>query len=386
VIDASNMIVMPGFIDTHHHSYQELLRGVLADGLLDPDYRRDLAILTPAYRAQDAYAGVLVSALSALSQGVTTVVDTSQVSNTPEHTDACIRAFQEAGLRTVFAYSRGAWPEQAYPQDIIRLRATYFSSEDQLLTLALGATLVEELFVAAREVGAPVVSHGVNDATEGALFALARAGLLGPASEYIHCTHLSDDAWALIRDTGGKVSLSVPIEMTMGHGMPGIQDALEHGVRPSLSSDVAVTLSADPFTIMRSAFTLQRLLLLQRERRGDENLPPLLTSRDVLELATVEGARCAGLERKVGTLTPGKDADIVLLRTDQINVWPVNNAAGAIVTLMDTSNVDAVFVAGKVMKWRGNLVGVDVPRVLRMAGEARDAVLREAGFPSDLLS
>jgi cytosine/adenosine deaminase-related metal-dependent hydrolase len=359
---------------------------VLADGLLDPDYRRDLAILTPAYRAQDAHAGVLVSALSALSQGVTTVVDTSQVSNTPEHTDAMVRAFQEAGIRVVFAFSRGSWPEQQYPQDIVRLRGAHFASEDQLLTLALGLTLVEELFVAAREVGAPAVSHGVNDGTEEALFGLARAGLLTPASEYIHCTHLSPEAWSLIRDTGGKVSLAVPIEMTMGHGMPGIMDALEHGLRPSLSSDVAVTLTADPFTIMRSAFTLQRLLVLQREKRGEGNLPPLLTSREVLEMATIEGARCAGLDHKVGTLTPGKEADIVLLRIDQLNVWPVNNAPGAIVTLMDTSNVDTVFVKGKVMKWRGNMVGVDMARVRQTVAESRDSVLRTANFPVNLLS
>ena len=92
----------------------------------------------------------------------------------------------------------------------------------------------------------------------------------------------------------------------MGHGMPPIQEALDHGIRPSLSSDVDATMAQDPFTLMRSAFTLQRLLVLQRARNGEQNLPPLLTCRDVLEFATIEGARCAGLESKVGTLTPGK--------------------------------------------------------------------------------
>jgi 5-methylthioadenosine/S-adenosylhomocysteine deaminase len=177
------------------------------------------------------------------------------------------------------------------------------------------------------------------------------------------------------------VSLSVPIEMAMGHGMPGIQGALDHGVRPSLSSDVDVSMTQDPFTIMRSAFSLQRLLLLQRAKAGEENLPPLLTCREVLEFATIDGARCAGLDRKIGTLTPGKDADVVLLRTDLLNVWPVNSAAGAIVTLMDTSNVEAVFVAGQIKKWRGSLVGVDVSRVLRIAEESRQAVVRTSGFP-----
>jgi cytosine/adenosine deaminase-related metal-dependent hydrolase len=230
------------------------------------------------------------------------------------------------------------------------------------------------------------VSHGVNDRTESSLHELGRAGLLKPGDEYIHCTHLSDAAWKLIKDTGGNVSLSPPIEMAMGHGMPGIQDALDHGIRPSLSSDVDVTMAQDPFTVMRSAFTLQRLNLLQRARKNEPNLPPLLTTRDVVEFATVEGARCTLLDRKVGTLTPGKEADIVLLAADRLNVWPLNNVPGVVVNLMNPGNVDTVFIAGKVRKWRGDLVGVDVPRVRRIVQEARDGVIRRANFPVNLFN
>ena len=172
----------------------------------------------------------------------------------------------------------------------------------------------------------------------------------------------------------------------MGHGMPGIQDALDHGIRPSLSSDVDVTMAQDPFTVMRAAFTLQRLNLLQRAKKGEQNLPPLLTCRDVLEFATIEGARCADLEAKVGTLTPGKEADIVLLKADRLNVWPLNNAPGAIVNLMNPMNVETVFIAGKVRKWRGELIGVDVARVQRIVADARDGVLRRANFKIDLFS
>jgi 5-methylthioadenosine/S-adenosylhomocysteine deaminase len=136
---------------------------------------------------------------------------------------------------------------------------------------------------------------------------------------------------------------------------------------------------------MRTAFTLQRLNVLQRERNGALNLPPLLKCRDVLEFATIEGARCALLDRKVGTLTPGKEADIVLLRADRINVWPLNNAPGVVVNLMNPSNVETVFIAGKVRKWRGNLVDVDLARVLRLAQEARDGVVRRADFKTNLL-
>jgi 5-methylthioadenosine/S-adenosylhomocysteine deaminase len=188
----------------------------------------------------------------------------------------------------------------------------------------------------------------------------------------------------LIKDTGGHVSLAVPIEMAMGHGMPAIQDALDHGIRPSLSSDVDVTMSQDPFTLMRSTFTLQRLPILQRARNGAQILPPLLPCRGVLEFATIEGARCALLENKVGTLTPEKEADIVVLRADLLNVRPINNAPDAVVNLMNPSNVETVFIARKVMKWRGSLAGIDVSRVLRLEQEARDAVLRRAGFKVSL--
>jgi 5-methylthioadenosine/S-adenosylhomocysteine deaminase len=229
------------------------------------------------------------------------------------------------------------------------------------------------------------VSHGVSNNTERTLLELERAGLLRPGDEYIHCTHLSDTAWRLLKDTGARISIAAPIEMAMGHGLPPIQAALDHGIRPSLSSDVDATMAQDPFTIMRTAFTLQRLMLLQRARGREQNLPPLLTCRDVLEFATIEGARCAGLESKVGTLTPGKEADIVMLTADRLNVWPLNNAPGAVVNVMNPSNVDTVFIAGKVKKWRGNLVDVDAARVRRVVQEARDAVVRRSGFQMNLL-
>jgi cytosine/adenosine deaminase-related metal-dependent hydrolase len=386
VIDAANRVVIPGFVDTHSHSYQGLLRNILISGLLNPDYNRDIqTTLTPAYRAADAYAGILVTALGMIDMGTTAMVDISQVSHTPEHSDACVRALQESGIRAVYAYHRGAGPAAQYPQDIKRLQRTYFSSKDQLLTLALTANLNANVFTLAREVGVPVVQHLVGDDLSTQLLELARTGLLRSGDEYVHCLGINDAAWRVIKDTGGRVSICASIDMAMGHGLPAIQEALDNGFRPSLSSDHGVVIAQDFFTVMRSTYTLQRLLILQRARKGEQNLPPLLTCRDMLEFATTAGAQCANLDTKVGTLTPGKEADIVMLRADRLDVWPLNNAPMAVVNLMNPGHVDTVFIAGKVKKWRGNLVGVDVARVLRLVEEARDAVVRRAGFQTNLL-
>lgn len=381
VIDAANRIVMPGFVDTHSHSYQALLRDIMPNGLLEPDYNRDVQrLLTPAYQPEDAYAGELLNALGMIDTGTTTVVDISQVSHSPEHSDACIRALQEAGIRAVFSYHRGAGPRARFPQDITRLQKTYFSTNDQLLTLALTASLDAKLYAVAREAGVPAVLHLVGRDLSEPLLALGRAGLLRPGDEFIHCLGLNDAAWRLMRDSGGHVSICAQIDMTMGHGTPTIQQALDHGFRPSLSSDHGVEIAQDLFTIMRSTLTFQRWQLLQRARNGELGLPPLLTCRDMLEFATIEGARCANLESKIGTLAPGKDADIVLLSTDRLNLWPLNNAPGLVVNMMNPGDVDTVIIAGKIKKWRGNLVGVDSARVQRLAQEARDAVMRRAGF------
>jgi hypothetical protein len=328
--------------------------------------------------------GVLVTALAFMDMGTTTMVDISQSNHTPEHSDALIASLTEAGIRTVCAYSRGAGPGSKYPQDVVRLRQAYFNSQDQLLTLAMATSLDPKIFEYTREVGLRSVLHvRINSEP---LLALGRAGLLRPGDEYIHCTHLNDAAWRLIKDSGGRTSHSPPLEMAMAHGMPSIQDALDHGMGCSLSSDHSATVAQDMFGIMRTAFNLQRLFILQRKRNGEQNLPPLLTPREVLEFATIEGARCADLESKVGSLTPGKDADIVMLRADRFDVWPMNNAPGTVVNLMNPSHVENVFIAGKVKKWRGSLVGVDVARIQRLAQEARDAVLARANFKVDLVS
>jgi cytosine/adenosine deaminase-related metal-dependent hydrolase len=233
----------------------------------------------------------------------------------------------------------------------------------------------------ARKLGIRISVHvGVGAAGKfGKLGEMGRAGLLGPDTTYIHCCTLSDEELQMIADTGGTVSISAPVEMQMGHGMPPVQRCLDRGLRPSLSVDVETTVSGDLFAQMRSVLTLQRAQVNELRLAGKE-APAPLSSRDVMEFATLQGARANGLEHKVGTLTPGKDADVIMLRMDRINVLPVNDPIGVVVRGMDSSNVDSVFNAGQARKRRGQLVDVDIERVKRLAYQSRDYVVQKSGF------
>ena len=396
VIDASNRIVMPGFVDTHRHMWQGFLRNVLPDGSLE-DYRNVVqrtfgAKMTP----DDVYAADYISALGAIDAGVTCILDWSHIGNSPAHSDACVKGLQDSGVRAIFAYGAGQnengrvmeIPTAKYPGDIARLRKQYFSSDDQLVTLylaALGgspeATLSQ--FKAARDVGARITIHvGVGEFGRNALLEKLNVEKgLKDDTTYIHCCTLNDTEWKLIKDTGGTVSIAGYVETLMGHGNPPVQKAIDMGIRPSLSVDVETSVPNDFFTQMRTVFSLQKNEVWAKRLAGDKNPPAFLKVREVLEWATIEGARANGVEKKCGTLTPGKEADIIMLRTDLLNTMPVNNAVGAVVTSMTAQNVDTVLIAGKIMKRDGKLVGVDMNKVAKLARDAQARNYKAAGVP-----
>jgi cytosine/adenosine deaminase-related metal-dependent hydrolase len=395
VIDASNMIIMPGFVDSHRHIWEGLLRNVGADTPLegrDGYIRFVLGKFAPSFRPQDAYVGNLVSALGALDAGITTLLDWSHIQGSPEHTDAVIKALQDSGMRAVFAYGFPWWGDwnDRQPSWFVRAAKEYFSSKDQMLTYALAAPgpefvdfeIARDHWKLAREVDARITTHvGVGSyGMEGKVQEMGEAGLLRDDTTYIHCTTLNETEIQMIVDTGGTVSLAAPVEMMMGHGMPPIQKFLDRGLKPSLSVDVETNVPGDMFTQMRSVISLQHALAFERILAGEENVPDRITTRDVLAYATIEGARANGLEDRTGSLTPGKDADIIMLRTDKINVMPVNDPIGAVVWGMDTSNVDSVFVAGKTMKRNGQLLHVDWNAVKKAVTDSHEYVLKKSGF------
>jgi hypothetical protein len=186
-------------------------------------------------------------------------------------------------------------------------------------------------------------------------------------------------AWELVRDRGAHVSIANLIEMQMRHGMPPFQEALNHGILPSLSPDVDTNMTTDPFSLMRGAFCLQRALANELafpiSNPGSLPVPQLLTCRQVIEMITIAGAAANRVLDRVGTLAPGKEADIVVLDARNINTWPMNNVPGTIVTMMNPRHVRDVLIAGKVVFWKGKLVGWNVERLLQRIERARDQVL-----------
>ena len=401
VVDARGRIVMPGFVDTHHHLFETALRSFLADGLLFNDGKPHGAInyfdyilgkFAPVYRPQDVYINELFGSLSALDVGVTTVHDISQIHHSPEHSDAAIKGLADSGRRAAFGYfeSAGAVAGNQYPQDARRIKRQYFSSDDQLITMVMGGEIYlpgfETAWAIGRELGLQVAAHIVGSFGMGPTFdALAAANQFRSDNLFIHMTGMSDMSWQKVKDAGAGVSLAVPIEMIMRHGMPPIMKSLSLGIQPSLSVDVECTLTADMFTQMRTAMALQRAFVNQMalETGNPPDLPELLTTRDVLRFATMEGARDLRLDRKIGSLTPGKQADIILLDAEAINVAPLNVVPGAVVSLMERNNVETVIVAGKIRKWKGKL-DANLNRLRRELEDSRDYLFSAAGIAQNL--
>ncbi len=420
-IDARGRIVMPGFIDTHHHQFETALRSFLANGILINDgsgspsanptyYEYILLKFAPVYLPEDVYISELFGGLAQLDDGVTTVHDVSQIHHSPANSDAAIQALFDTGRRAAFGYfeSAGGVAGNQYPQDAVRIKKQWFSSSDQLVTMIMGGEVYlpgyEKAWKIGRQLDLQIAAHilspfSIRPTLD--LLAQGKAGDsgtlgLGPDNLFIHMTGMADTAWQKVKDVGAQVSIAFPIEMNMRHGIPPILKLQSLGMEPSLSSDVEVTMTPDFFTQMRVCMNMQRMVVNQMVLEQGNFYPPnqwpkpaadkpqLLNVRDVLRFATINGAKHLRLDGKTGSLTPGKEADIIILNATAINVAPLNNVPGAVVSLMDRTNVETVIVAGKVRKWKGQLVDVDLPHLRRQLEASRDHLFTAAGIAQDL--
>ncbi|XAT59959.1 amidohydrolase family protein [Rhodobacteraceae bacterium Araon29] len=400
VIDATNCIAIPGFIDTHRHTWESLLRTAGPDWSLAQYFTGVRGVMGSIYTPNDIKIANELGALDSLDGGITTLFDWSHCNNSPDHADAAIEGLRASGIRGVFGYGNSN-DEWAVPSDlpsdwddIRRVRRDVLSSDDALVTMATAPrgpqfTNIEGTtkdFDLARELGLRISVH-VGDGLWGMskpLVDLKNAGLLGEDVTYVHCNTLADEEFKIIGDSGGHVSISPEIEMQMGHGNPPALRMLGAGIRPSLSSDVVTTCPSDFFNAMRHLLSGTRLMVNMVALENKKLVDPLpLSCRETLEFATIRGAAACGLDHKTGSLTLGKEADIVLVSTNYLNMFPVNNPIAAVVEFANVGNIDTILVAGEVKKRNGKLVGLDIGAFRSKVDAARDDLFARAGVPTD---
>jgi cytosine/adenosine deaminase-related metal-dependent hydrolase len=396
VVDASGTVVIPGLVDTHRHMWQGPLRRMVPNVDI-PVYLGLRNAFAVRYRPEDSYAGTLVTAMGALYAGITSILDLDHNPRSSRHADAAVDALMDAGIRAVYAYAppeAGEWDRQ-WPDDLARIKEERLDRTDGMVRLRMAQrfasdveTLTPERIAIARSLGIGMIVDPVAwDEGSAQILDLAANGLLGPDMAFVHCSDLSEDAWAALGDAGVKVALSPFVDEIMGFDrlgvLPTVQRALDVGIRPGLSVDIETTVPIDLFTQMRAVLTVQRM-------RGSLGNPDVdrsqLTAREVLAMATVHGAETIGLDDVCGSLTPGKKADIAILDQTSPMAVPFNNAYGSVVMGSDVASVTCVMVSGVVKKWGNSLAGLDAARARALIEDSRDYLVGQVGYEIDLFT
>ena len=386
VIDAAGMIVAPGLVDTHWHMWNTLLRGMSETG---PGYFRLCRGLGPAFGPGDVFQGTLLACAEAISSGITTVHDWAHNVRGPEYADAGLRALAQAGLRARFSYGYPAAHPNDQAMDLAGLRRLHAEWDGRaaggLLSLGMAcrgpggsdpAMHVPEKvyrpeFGTARELGLPVTIHACGPPhAAGQIGALAGEGLLGPDVQVVHANCATAAEIGHLAAAGATVSISPFSELLIGYGLPQTAELLAAGIGVGLSADTtALTGNADMFAVMKVTQGLANALA------QDEFA---LTARRTLALATIDGARCLGLDAVTGSLTPGKRADLIVVSPAGPNLGVLTDPVQLLVTAAQPANVDTVLVDGQVLKRAGTLTGLDTARIRHDAHEALGGVLVRA--------
>lgn len=390
-IDASGGILMPGMVDTHRHMWQTAMRGYGSDWTLTQYFVWNYLEHGRKFRPQDIYAGNLLSGLEALDSGVTTSVDWSHGLSTVEHAEAAVDALEAVPGRFVFAYGNihaGPWEWTASPDFRSFVQRRMPRSEMLGFQLAFDVTgdpafPEKAAFEVARELGAPVTTHaGVWGATnDDGIRLMHENGFMTPSTVYVHAATLSDDSYQRIAATGGTASVSAESESSCGQGYPSSWALRRHGIPISLSVDTSVWWSADAFAAMRATVSADRAREHHEAHALGETVTHVaLRAQEVVDWATRGGAKALGLDSVVGSLEPGKRADVVLVKNDDSPVmFPILQPYGHVVFQAQRGDVDTVLVNGKVVKRSGKLVGADVARAREMVADTIDYLRGELG-------
>ena len=388
VIDATGSIVMPGLIDAHHHMWLGVMRRMMPDvddlfAYIDVVAEK----LGAHYRPLDMYLSTKLTAVASLDAGITTIIDACHSSRSPGHTDAALDALDEAGIRALHMVG-AAMDKRAstahLPADLERL-ADNWNHGDGLVRVGLFGQLNLDWWKVARGLDMHILTEFIGDLAKlGPEF--AKSGVLGRHNIFNHCTRVPQETWKLFADAGVNITVNPRSDALFGFDDESFayQQAIDHGLSPALGIDLDTAFGSDLFGEMHALFGQQRSAMRYRRFRGEENVPTPISAEAVLKAATVNGARAAGLDSEIGTLTPGKQADIVVVRTNGVAVFPVTNAIGTIVQAVERSDVDTVMVAGEIRKRAGKLIGVDVAKLTADVTASRDYLLGTSGYRPDL--
>jgi 5-methylthioadenosine/S-adenosylhomocysteine deaminase len=387
IIDATECIVMPGLIDAHHHAWLGVMRRLIPD-VDDLFAYFDVVAETLGvhYRPLDMYVSTKLTALASLDAGITTIIDACHNSRSSEHTDAALDALDTTGIRAL--HMVGAATDKTasvahLPKDVERLALNW--NHDGLVRVGLFGQLKLDWWKVARSLDMRILTEFIGDLAKlGPEF--AEKGVLGTHNIFNHCTRMPDENWRLFADAGVNVTTNPRSDALFGFDDDrfAYQQAIDHGLTPAIGIDLDTAFGSDMFGEMHALFGHQRSAMRYRKFRGVKDVPAPISVKAVLEAATVNGARAAGLQTAIGTLSAGKQADIIMVRTDGVGVFPVTNAVGTIVQALARSDIDTVMVAGTIRKRAGTLVDVDLAKLRADAIASRDYLLEMSGYRPDL--
>ena len=390
VIDAAGSIVMPGLVNAHHHMWLGAMRRLMPD--VD-DLFAYIGVVAETlgahYRPRDMYLSTKLTAVASLDAGITTIIDACHSSRSPEHTDAALDALDDSGIRALHMVG-AAMDKKAsaahLPGDLKRLAGKWNQGEG-LVRVGLFGQFNLDWWKVARSLDMRILSEFIGDLAKlGPEF--AEPGVLGSHNIFNHCTRIPEETWKLFEAAGVNVTINPRSDALFGFDDDSFayQQAIDHGLTPAIGIDLDTAFGSDLFGEMHALFGQQRSAMRYRRFRGETGVPAPISVDAVLKAATVYGARAAGLESEIGTLTPGKQADIIMVRTDGVAVFPVTNAIGTIVQAVERSDVDTVMVAGEIRKRAGKLVGVDVAKLHAEVNASRDYLLEASGYRTDLFA
>jgi cytosine/adenosine deaminase-related metal-dependent hydrolase len=392
VVDATGCIIIPGLVNAHMHTWQTALRGLAANWTLLEYFRRMHAGLATVFEPEDLRIATEMGALNQLNCGTTTLADWCHNNPTPEHNDAAIEGLLSSGIRAAFFHGTpkpDPKPGQAPFWEVPHPRA----ETERLLKAHQGKALLSiqaailgphystldvalHDFRMARELGLIASMHqgGGPARTPDGWERLEAAGLLGDNINIVHGHALSDAQLERFCSLGMSFSAAAESEMTQGHGHPLTGRLRKLGRAPSLGVDLESVISGDMLTQARVALGMQRSLDNFAYREAHGTIPPTstITTREALAWVTLEGARMLKQAHRIGSLAPGKQADLVLVRATDLNMQPVHDLVNTVVMQASLANIDSVMVAGQWKKRRGQLVGVDLaPGLAKLAASGR---------------